>query len=97
MNYRNKKLVDSARDVDCVSCQNPEACWCHSNSYEHGKGRGIKAHDIFGFYGCMRCHDWYDGRRNTIPPSVYREDTKQSWFMRMNELSLRIAAERGYL
>jgi hypothetical protein len=26
----------------------------------HGKGRGIKAHDIFGFDGCQSCSDWYD-------------------------------------
>jgi hypothetical protein len=34
--------------------------WCHSNHSQHGKGVGLKAHDIFGFYGCSGCHQWYD-------------------------------------
>jgi len=34
--------------------------WCHSNEGRHGKGRGIKAHDPFGAWGCRACHQWYD-------------------------------------
>lgn len=34
--------------------------YAHSNKIRHGKGRGIKSHDIFGAYMCAACHDWYD-------------------------------------
>jgi hypothetical protein len=29
---------------------------CHSNQARHGKGRGIKAHDLYTVPGCWRCH-----------------------------------------
>lgn len=97
MIYRNKKLTDSARNEQCVSCGAPNSVWCHSNEHLHGKGRSIKAHDIFGFYGCQACHDWFDGRSNIAPPSAARFATKGLWFREMWEHSMLIAAEKGYL
>jgi hypothetical protein len=98
MIYRNKKLTQSARDEACVSCGNPNSCWAHSNLLQHGKGRGQKAHDIFGAYLCLNCHDWFDGRSKIEPPSYrFQSESKSTWFMRMNELSLIIVCERGYL
>ena len=32
----------------------------HSNLLEHGKGRGIKAHDGMHAWLCHRCHSDYD-------------------------------------
>ena len=96
-NYRNRKLTQSAKHESCVSCGNPECCWCHSNEYLHGKARGQKAHDIYGFYGCLRCHDWYDGRSNIDPPSANRFENKSKWFREMWEHSILIAAEKGYI
>lgn len=29
---------------------------CHSNQLQHGKGKGIKAHDIYTVPGCRACH-----------------------------------------
>ena len=63
---RSAKIRQSARGESCTL--NSPLCnydpdtvvWCHSNFGEHGKGYGIKAHDIFGFYGCSGCHDWLD-------------------------------------
>lgn len=105
MNYRNKKLTESAKHEACVSCGNPNACWCHSNESAHGKGKSIKASDIFGFIGCMSCHDWYDGRLNVEPPSFknayWHDDSlitpKKQWFRVMWERSIKIACEKGYL
>lgn len=72
MTYRNKKLRESARGQDCqlqipgVCNHDPETVvWCHLNGHEFGKGASLKAHDIFGFYGCSACHDVYDGRHNS--------------------------------
>lgn len=71
MNFRSKKLTDSARNQDCTICiygvcnKNPEATvWCHSNQTIHGKGMGIKAHDCFGAFGCSSCHAEIDQGRN---------------------------------
>lgn len=33
---------------------------CHSNQLQHGKGMGIKAHDMYSVPGCMACHAWID-------------------------------------
>jgi Zn-finger protein len=68
--YENKKILDSARDRDCTinlpGCTNNKetTVFCHLNSYEFGKGKGIKADDGMGFYGCQNCHDIYDSRVN---------------------------------
>lgn len=98
MIYRNKKLTDSARNHSCVSCMAPNAVWCHSNEYYHGKGRGLKAHDLFGFYGCQACHDWYDGRSSIAPPSASTySGNKFAWFREMWERSMITATEKGYI
>jgi len=96
--YRNKKLIESAKHEDCVSCGNPNSCCAHSNLYIHGKGRGQKAHDLFVAYLCLNCHDWFDGRSKNEPPSYHSQtESKQNWFMRMNEKTLIIACEKGYI
>lgn len=62
MNHRSKSLRESARDETCVGCgaQDGTVVWAHSNEMQHGKGKGLKAHDILGNYLCYRCHSWYD-------------------------------------
>jgi len=58
----------SARGKDCTF-RIPGVCnydqstsvWCHSNEYCDGKGKGIKARDEEGAYGCSSCHAFYDG------------------------------------
>lgn len=97
MTYRNKKLRESAKHESCVSCGAPDTCWCHSDEYYHGQAKGIKAHDIFGFYGCMRCHDWYDGRSNIAPPSASSYENKFKWFREMWERSMIVVCDKGYL
>ena len=58
MTYRNKRLTDLARGQSCVECgaNDGATVWAHSNLLEHGKGRGIKAHDAAGMFLCARCH-----------------------------------------
>ena len=97
MIYRNKRLTESAKHEECVSCGNPQCCWCHSNSYIHGKGRSQKAHDLFGFYGCQLCHDWFDGKSNIIPPSFEGFIDKEEWFASMWQRSMIVACEKGYI
>ena len=46
---------------------NPETVvFCHLNYHWAGKGLKVKVDDFAGFYGCSRCHDWYDGRANSL-------------------------------
>lgn len=71
---RSKRARDSARDESCTM-NSPECNYdkattvlCHSNESEHGKGKGIKASDIYTFYGCSGCNSWYDN--SPAPKSV---------------------------
>lgn len=58
--------------VENVCNGNPETTvWCHSNEDRHGKGKGLKAHDCFGAWGCSSCHDWYDRGRDPSRPEVF--------------------------
>lgn len=63
---RSKKARNSARGEDCTMgspwCNHdPQTTvLCHSNESKHGKGKGIKASDVYTFYGCSGCHKWYD-------------------------------------
>jgi len=60
--YRNKEILEHARGKACQNCwkQDGTTVAAHSNLLEHGKGRGIKAHDCFVAYLCHECHTDYD-------------------------------------
>ena len=62
MNHRSRSLTQSARGEKCVACcaDDGTIVWAHSNEMAHGKGKGIKAHDLLGLYLCFQCHTWYD-------------------------------------
>lgn len=60
--YRNKKLLQAARDEDCKNCgrRDGTVVAAHSNDRMHGKGVGLKSHDIFIADLCFKCHTDYD-------------------------------------
>ncbi len=62
MMYRNRKLLDFARGQDCQFCNRNDGSVvaAHSNQGAHGKGLGIKAHDVFIAYLCHSCHTFVD-------------------------------------
>jgi len=62
MNYRNRALLDTARDQPCMSCgaQDGTIVAAHSNWHRHGKGMSIKSHDCFIAFLCVRCHHEVD-------------------------------------
>ena len=98
MMYRNKKLTQSAKNHACVSCgaNDGTIVWAHSNKYRHGKGRGLKAHDLFGCYLCHICHTSFDAHE--IPKHcTFAVDSIDDWFRLMFERSMIIACENGYL
>jgi hypothetical protein len=92
VNWRSKKLRESARHESCVSCgaNDGSVVWAHSNEQRHGKGMGIKAHDLFGAYLCHKCHTQYDqGPQN--------RQSKEQFFFACWEKSMIRACEKGYL
>lgn len=97
MNYRNPKITKSAQGRECTF-QIPGVCnhdsnttvWVHSDQIRHGKGGGIKAHDIFGAYGCSDCHAWYgEGKAG--------RDEKRDAFQLAHEKSLLILLRSGVI
>ena len=71
--YRNRKLLQAAKGEDCKHCGRRDGTIvaAHSNSRTHGKGLGLKSHDIFIADLCVVCHANYD-RKYTA--TLYGED-----------------------
>ena len=61
---RDERLRAMCRAMACQSCgrADPDAgvTWAHSNWAEHGKGKGIKASDIYVAALCWVCHGLLD-------------------------------------
>ena len=57
---RNPKRLAEIRQLPCVRCGNQDSQAAHSNSAKHGKGRGIKADDLFTVPLCHSCHSQFD-------------------------------------
>lgn len=98
--YRNKKLRESAKHESCVSCGADDGTivWAHSNEQLHGKGMGIKAHDLFGAYLCYACHIKYDtGVWNDPDQFEFDMQERKKWFRKQWEKSMIRACEKGYL
>jgi hypothetical protein len=56
--YRNKKLLELAREVPCQNCgiSDGTVVAAHSNQMRDGKGRSLKADDYRIASLCYRCH-----------------------------------------
>lgn len=95
--YRNKKLTESARNEPCV-CHGREGTtvWAHSNKMRHGKGRGLKAHDLFGAYLCFESHTDFDQMPDAKFFAKYGRN-KWDYFIEMWEQSMIVACEKGYI
>lgn len=98
MMYRNRKLTQSAQHEACVNCgaNDGTIVFAHSNSQKHGKGMGIKAHDLFGAFLCHQCHYIYD-QTVWLYDADTRPLTKAQWFVEMWERSMIIACKKNYL
>ena len=60
---RSKAIRNAAKGEDCTICgnNNGTTVFAHLNEQWAGKGMGIKADDIAGFFACDVCHSDYDG------------------------------------
>ena len=60
--YRNKKLLESVRQLPCQHCEIEDGTVvaAHSNQLRDGKGRGLKASDYRIAALCFSCHATLD-------------------------------------
>lgn len=63
---RSAKLMQAYRKIPCQHCgiDDGTVCGAHSNQAKHGKGRGIKASDIYCASLCHACHMAVDQGRS---------------------------------
>jgi len=55
---RSPALMKACRAIECMNCgrEDGTVCAAHSNQAKHGKGRSIKASDIYIASLCFQCH-----------------------------------------
>ena len=84
-NFRSRKLLDAARGQSCQNCGADDGTivCAHSNLYEDGKGKGMKADDLMTAHLCVRCHEWYDQRKSAECPagdfSGFHDEHQEMW------------------
>jgi hypothetical protein len=71
--FENPRLLASARGKSCCNCgiEDGTVVSAHSNKSEHGKGKGLKSHDIFIAYLCHRCHSYIDNQAKEDATGVW--------------------------
>ena len=78
MNYRNRKLLDLAYQIDCTlqlpGCDGGPGEPAHANSHRYGKGGAMKAHDCYFASACRSCHRELDQGR-----TMNREEKMETW------------------
>ncbi len=57
---RDERLRKMCQGMACQKCRGSGADWAHSNQAIHGKGRSIKASDIYVAALCWPCHSEID-------------------------------------
>lgn len=95
MTYRNRRLLDLARDQPCANCgaEDGTIVAAHSNMGIHGKGMSEKAHDCFHAHLCDKCHRWLDQGRGMDPTDLYqgtRYDKDMMFLRAMEKTMLRL-------
>ena len=81
---RNPKRLAAIRKLPCIRCGNPNSQAAHSNSAKHGKGRGIKASDLFVIPLCAICHAAFD--RFELGNRAESETMFEKWLVRVERM-----------
>jgi hypothetical protein len=72
---RSPKLLDAVRALPCQCCGCPPRSEAsHSNQSQHGKGKAVKASDIYTAALCRVCHVEVDSGKN-----LSREQRTAMW------------------
>ena len=76
MTYKNKKLLELARQIPCTLCgvEDGTIVAAHSNQQKDGKGTGIKASDSMVDSLCSKCHYELDNGKD-----LTREERIEIW------------------
>lgn len=94
-NHRDRKLLDLAHEIHtCMACGAYVESGCepaHSNQARHGKGKSIKASDVFFAAVCNACH--YEIDQGALPT----QDERRELWQRAFEATLLELWERGWL
>lgn len=74
--YVNPKIHAHANGQKCQNCgaDDGTVVFAHSNMAEHGHGRGIKSHSLFGAFLCHNCHSWLDQGKGRDPSGIWQGD-----------------------
>lgn len=73
--FRSKKHLENVASLPCQHCGlEGQTQAAHSNMAVHGKGRGIKASDVFAAALCFACHHDLDAGHSLT------KDEKQKMF-----------------
>jgi hypothetical protein len=93
LNYRNKKLLESVRELPCQVCgiEDGTIVAAHSNQLRHGKGKALKAHDWAIASMCHTCHSQID------QGGMYDKQTRFGLWDRAFERTLHLLWERGII
>ena len=93
LNYRNKKLLEACRQLECQLCgaEDGTVCAAHSNWQGDGKGMGIKASDAAVASLCHKCHMEID-QGHTMPKAA-----KFDQWNFAHRKTMRALIERGIL
>ena len=83
--------------LDTEMCKGGPGMPCHSNFSEDGKGRGVKAHDLFVAIGCADCHRWLDEGDSPRGEKrdVFHIGMKRTWFYLWTEGVIGIAKQEA--
>ena len=74
---RSQKLLKAVASLRCMHCGTSEGVQAsHSNWAEHGKGRSLKASDIYTAALCLRCHFEIDQGRD-----LTKDQRKGMWLI----------------
>lgn len=78
---RSQALLEACRAIPCQHCgrEDGTVCAAHSNQGEHGKGKSVKASDVFVASLCFACHgqldqgrEWSQAERVAIWAAAHR-------------------------
>jgi len=91
--YRNKKLLELARQFPCQHCgrEDGTVVAAHSNQLRDGKGKGIKAHDYRIASLCFTCHADLDQGKD-----LSKSERVELW-EESHRKTIALLFERGFL
>lgn len=98
-NLRSKKLTDSARGQDCQNCgaNDGTTVSAHANSHKYGKGKSMKASDVFIAWLCADCHSWLDQGTGFDPTRIWVTGEKEEMWQAAHIKTLVQLFEQGFI